>query len=260
MNIRLLAIPLWLSVLALGGCVSNNPAQMEGPPKYHILPWMQTEVLGDDKPPADLMTKAIWVDPQPMPSLSQAARDALSKAGYRVVARQEDSATTLRFDGYYRVLSGDRRRQGNLRLEELARGMEVRWRGGADEPGVASHTLKRVSDQVVSSNVASPTGLFVAATLGAAFEGIAQAAGVRQAISTEAGGGRGPLFCDTEQTCERANLQAKYGYQQFVLALDRHDQGSKKRATVRVNGISDGMIPDRMMTEAASRLLAMYIR
>jgi hypothetical protein len=256
MNIRHLAIAL--CILALGGCVANNPAQMEGPPKYHALPWMQIEVLGEARPPADLRTRAIWVDPQPMPSLSKSARDALSKAGFRVVDRQEDSATTLRFDGYYRVLSGDRRRQGNLRLEELAQGMEVRWRG--NEPGVASHTLDRVAEQTMFGNVTSPSDLLVAVTLGAAFEGIAQAAGVRQAISTEAGVGRGPLFCDTEQTCERANLQARYGYQQFVLALDRYDQHGKERATVRVNGIAEGMIPDRMMTQAASRLLAMYIR
>jgi len=256
---KLSTLIITLSILALGGCVSNNPAQLEaGPPKYHTLPWMQAEVLGGDEPPADLRAKAIWVDPQPMPSLSQAARDVLSKAGYRIVNRQEEGAVTLRFAGYYRVVSGDRRRQGNLNLEELARAMEVRWRGAGD-PGVVSHTLGHVSSLAISGAVTTPTELLVAATMGAAFEGIAKAAGVRDAVSSALGSGRGPLFCDTEKTCERANLQAKYGYQQFVLALDRHDQDGKTRATVRVNGIADGMIPDRMMTEAANRLLAMYI-
>ncbi|MCS7001635.1 MAG: hypothetical protein NZ518_02185, partial [Dehalococcoidia bacterium] len=88
---------------------------------------------------------------------------------------------------------------------------------------------------------------------------VAAATGLREGGDrTPAPVSQQPVACTPEKPCESEDLIKRYGTQSFVLALDWHDATGKTRSTVRVDAIAPDLIPDRMMTEAANRLLAMY--
>lgn len=250
----LFVIPL---LSAMGGCATSKLA---GP--VHGLPHVVVTAMNDNAPPAKARQTSIWVDPAPVPELASLAREKLTRVGYRITDRQDDAEATLRFDGYFWALSADRRKMLTVKLENWAdREQRMRFMTGANEPGLASRTFDRVTDAGLSGSITSPGHLLVAATLGLAMEGAASLVGLRggggDANDMTADAKPAPL-CSSESPCESDELIRRYGVQSVTLGLDWIDRTGKTRLAAKAEGIAPSLIPERLLNEAASVLLARY--
>lgn len=263
-------------VLGLGlfaGCASTTfKDEQLGPdykPRYHNLPVVEVEVMRDNPDARIDKARPVWIDPQPMPSLAQAAGEALKRAGYTVVDRREQADQTIAFDGFYRLMDGFRRIQRQIGLADLSGHMDIAIDPDGSPHGPVRRAKDYASTAAWSGAANSPAQMLVAGLIGVGIEGLLGALlpeKEKKLMSLEdyrkrtlKAGRDLPLICGgTEAECEKTLLGARYGYQEIVVALDRHDGKERHRAAVRVNAIAETLIPDRMMTEAADRLLTMY--
>lgn len=273
---RLSAIAAALGLGLLAGCASTTYKDEQlGPdykPRYHNLPIIDIEVMRDNPDTHIDKTRPVWIDPQRLPGLAQIASETLKRAGYTVVDHREQSDQTIAFDGFYRLMDGGRRLQRQIGLADLSDKLDIAIDpdGNPRKPGV--RTAKDYASSAAWTGAANtPAQMLGAGLIGVGIEvllGSLLPEKEKKLMSIEDYRKRTlkvgrdlPLICGgTEAECEKTLLGARYGYQEIVVALDRHDGNQSHRAAVRVNAIAETLIPDRMMTEAANHLLSMYAK
>lgn len=249
-----------LSVLAaaaaLAGCAmtSNISGPVQSLPHTAVT---KTEVR---KPAPQARQTPLWIEPTAAQSLNDMARERLAGGGFRLAAAPGEAKASVRLDGAFLYLSGDRRKMANLRLEnwhERER-LGVMLAGATADRGLARRSIDRVGDQALAGNIASPAHLAASAAMAVAAEGTLGAMGLR--------GGAKPspddapaLVCTPESPCSVEDAVKRYGVQRVVLHLDWQDASGKHRSTVEVDGIGPDLMPDRMLAEAADRLLSLYV-
>lgn len=263
-----------LALSLLMGCANTTFRDEQLQPGYksphHNLPIMEIKALKESQAATIDRTRPIWIDPQPMPKLAQTAAEILKRHGYTVSTIRGEGVQALAFDGHYRVMGAGLRTPRQLSLAELANQVDITLVTDTGTRGLGRAALNYASGAGWSGAANTPGQMLVAGLLGAGIEGVlgllvpekekpqSPIQDYRQ--RTLVRGKDVPLVCGgTEAECDKSLLGARYGNQQLMLALDRLDRDGRHRAVVRVDAIAEDLMPDRMMTEAANRLLAMYI-
>ena len=277
MNIRFgrLATVCVATILSLAGCANtvftDEQLRPDYKPRHHSLPIID---IIEKKPPTAVLDRArpIWIDPHPMPKLSQAAAGLLKSYGYKVVDQRENAEQIVAFDGYYRIMYGPVRTPRQVTLADLARGVDIEVVTDQPTRGLLRAGRDYASTAAWSGSANTPSQMLVAGLIGAGLEGILGAlvpdkdgpkksrtghSDYRQRMLVR-GQDVGLVCGGDEVSCEKSLLRARYGDQDLILALD-FGQEEKQRSVVQVRTISEDLMPDRMLSEALSRLIALHV-